>query len=106
MTEETKLEEMLRLRQAPGVSGLGSGPGRWGSERCFERFHLPTEAEQIGKKMDADGCEKRNPKLYNYVLQKYRQAKGKEHLFPKVDYGKTGHPCMENMGKATGHESI
>lgn len=84
------------------IHGSSRGPSRFASEAHFDRFHAPTEANQIMNKMNADGCEKRNAKLYNYVLQKCRAMKGKEHLYPKVDYQKTGHPCMENMGKATG----
>lgn len=97
-----RIAEMLAARQAPSSHGTSRGPGRFGSEAHFDRFHAPTEAKQIMNKMNADGCEHRNPKLYKYMLHKNKQMQSREHLWPRVDYQKTGHPAMENMGKATG----
>lgn len=79
---------------APSFRGLESGPGRRYADGHFDRFHAPTEILQTAHKMEADGVAQRNPQLFAAICRKVAAVKGKDAMFPHVDYQKTGHPCL------------
>lgn len=77
----------------PAFSGTTEGKGHLDTSSTFDKFHIPTDAKNILKKMEQDGVEKRNPKLWAAAKYKYKKIMAKEHTYPHVDYQKTGHPA-------------
>lgn len=80
---------------APALHGLDTGPGNRFAEQTFMRFHIPTEARNILRKMELSGVRHRNPRLWKAALTKYNAIMAKEHTYPVVDYEKQGHPLLE-----------
>lgn len=86
---ESKLDEMLRLRKAPGVSGVSDGPGSCANEFVFDRPDPVKEGQRILRMMEEKG-QLRDPKMMRAAQIKMDALKNRPP--EKVDYQKEGHP--------------
>lgn len=93
MEEESKLDEMLRLRRAPGVAGVETGPGSCSRELVFNRPDPAKDIPLTLRKMEEAGKFKNNPELARLADVKFKESKGKQ--YDKVDYAKGGHPLND-----------
>ena len=86
---ESKLDEILRTRQFPGVAGLSSGPGSGQNELVFDK---PDPAKDIPitlKIMEQNG-QLKDPDTLRMARIKMEAAKRMPRQ--NIDYQKTGHP--------------
>ncbi len=90
-----KIQEMLEARQAPGVRGHTEGPhSKWRGDH-FDFFHAPTNCRRQAAQMETDGYFDNRPAAKRAVELKLAKMRGRDHLYPHIDYQKTGHPCGE-----------
>jgi len=88
---ESKLDEMLRLRQAPaGLTSDGAGRGRRGHELVFDRPDPARDIPETLRRMEDNGYFKKHPDALASAEVKFREAK--YHRPQHVDYQKEGHP--------------
>ena len=87
--EETKLEEMIRLRQPPGLAGVSDGPGSGIHEMVFDRPDIHKEIPMTLAKMEAAGRLK-DPSAMAAAKVKMDSLKHKPR--EKLDYQKGDHP--------------
>lgn len=78
-----------------GVHGISIGRFSSNNDNNFEHFHIPTEMKQNMAKMEAMGLFKKDPKFASQMEQRFKKIMAKEHTYERVDYQKTGHPCLK-----------
>jgi hypothetical protein len=88
---ESKLDEILRTRQAPGVSGLDSGPGHSRGQMHFDRPDPYYNGLKTARMME-DAGQLKDPKLRKMVEFKVQKLKEQEPTREKIDYQVDGHP--------------
>ena len=86
---ETKLEEILRLRRAPGLSGLSDGRGSGIHEMVFDRPYPKRDVLHGLKQMEESG-QLNTPAARQAAKVKWDAVKDAPD--PRIDYQKTGHP--------------
>lgn len=84
---ESKLEEILRTRQFPGIAGLSDGPGSGATEVHFNKPDAKKEVLRVLRDMEDSGKLK-DPKMREAAMTKWNAVKDLPK--PSVDYGKTG----------------
>jgi hypothetical protein len=89
---ETKLQEMLRLRQPPNVAGADTGPGSGSNELIFDRPYPPKDIPLTLKKMEQAGQLNTPNAIAN---AKIKMEGLKKKVYRKVDYDKGGHPLSD-----------
>lgn len=92
---ESKLDEILRTRQAPGIAGAGRGPGCGNSEMVFDRPNPLHDGLRTARIME-EGGKLKDPRIVRLIQNKMRSLKAQEPLREKVDYQKEGHPIERN----------
>lgn len=86
---ESKLDEILRTRQFPGVANVSDGPGSCSKELIFDRPDMQKDIPLTIKKMEESG-QLKDPKMRAIATMKLEKAK---KMGPsKIDYQKEGHP--------------
>lgn len=91
---ESKIDEILRTRQFPGVSGLSDGRGSGKSEMIFDRPDTAKEMELTFKQMEADGKFANDPQRAATAKKLLEDAKSKIKV--NIDYQKGWHPLDNN----------
>ncbi len=88
---ESKIDEILRLRQAPGVAGCSTGPGSCSNELVFDRPNPLQDGLRTARIMEENGALK-DPEMRRTVEYKIASLKAQDGRHEKVDYQKGGHP--------------
>ena len=86
---ESKLDEILRTRRFPGLSGLSDGPGSCNNELVFDRPDPAKDIPLTLKKMEADG-KLNTPE--SIKAAKIKLEESKKMINSGIDYQKGGHP--------------
>lgn len=90
---ESKIDEMIRCRQAPGLHRLNDGPGSSSTQKVFDRPDVVKEVQMDLRAME-DAGRLRDPKAMQNAQIKMRAVKNREAagLVKKLDYQKGDHP--------------
>ena len=86
---ESKLDEIIRTRQFPGLAGLSDGRGSAANEIVFDRPDVEKETRITLQRMEADG-KLNDPQTRKWaeVVMEGARKRPKE----KLDYQKGDHP--------------
>ena len=87
---ESKLDEMIRLGQAPACVRMTDGPGSCSHELIFDRPNPHKDIPHTLKQMELDGKFHNNPSAMAAATIKFDEAKNTPPS--NVDYEKGGHP--------------
>jgi len=93
--QETKLEEMLRLRRPPAAHGLSDGPGSAVNEMTFNRPDVAKEMKLTCKKMEESGYFKKHPEDAAELKKQIKIAESTPRQ--KVDYEKEGNHPLDRI---------
>lgn len=90
----SKLDEMLKARQAPGLAGISSGPGSGSTEMVFDRPDKAKEMEITARRMELNGSFKKDPQKGRQMRMLLDHAKARKAAgFQKrLDYQNGDHP--------------
>lgn len=94
-----KVERLIPMNI--GIHGISIGRFSSNNDNSFEHFHVPTEMKQNMKRMEEQGMFKNDPKFKMQMERKYKNIMAKEHTYERIDYQKTGHPCLKKTGNRT-----
>lgn len=91
---ESKIDEILRTRQFPGISGLSDGRGSGNKEMVFDRPDVAKEMEITFRGMEEQGKFANDPERAATAKALLEDAKSKIKV--NIDYQKGWHPLDQN----------